>query len=480
MKRQLPLLFIVLFILSAVPSEAKKIPFTIDGAQFRYDDTHSVWEFYYSFPDTSVKYIRSESRKKYVGSLQISLQISSVSLGIVEQKKWIVDNYSDTIIRNHEQNLIGQKAFVLAQGQYTVDVEIYDVNDTVSQAKATLQLIVRSIAKNSIALSDIELATQIAPQASMAGSNFNPSFAKNSFFVVPNPTHEFIGTEPMLSVYSEIYNAKTFARDSIHVEYKILDGAKREQFSVQFIRPALADAIVESTSLPLDGIPSGVYFLQLSVQSTKNSSDNSVALKKFYVLNPEVPVELAPVLTEDEQFHISEFATLDSNRVKEEFTKAKVLASQAEVQLYESLSDNTAKQKFLYRFWKQRDPKPETPENERLDEFRKAIKYANTYYSSILIKEGWRSDPGRILRKYGFPSQTNRHPQTSTTHPYEEWFFNNVQGGISFQFVDLKGFGNFIQVNSNAIGESRNEKWFEQYVKMFDTPSDEELIATPR
>ncbi|MBS1536563.1 MAG: GWxTD domain-containing protein [Bacteroidetes bacterium] len=480
MKLQLSLMTGLIVLFTNLSTEAKNIPFTIDGAQFQYDNTHDLWEFYYSFPDTALRYIQITDSKKYIGSLHITVQINSISSGIVEKKEWIVDNYSDTIIRSHNRNLIGQKSFILLPGQYSVDVEINDMNDTASRAKTSLQLLIKSFVKNSIAISDIELATQILSQQSNNLVNLNPSFLKNTLFVVPNPNHEFIGTAPVLSVYSEIYNAKIYARDSIRIEYKIIDGAKREQFIAQFYRVVISDGQVETTSLPLDGLASGVYYLQLSVQSIHNSVDKATALKKFYVLNPEMPVELAPTLSEDELFHISEFATLSEERVEEEFTKAKVLASQAEVQLYESLSENVAKQKFLYRFWKERDPKPETPENEKLDDFRKAIKHANTYYSNILIKEGWKSDPGRVLLKYGFPSQIDRHSQNSETKPYEEWFYNNIQGGISFQFVDLKGYGNYIQVNSNAIGESRNEKWFEQYVKMFESKTDEEMISTPR
>lgn len=471
MKKQLLLFCTMFLIVSTEHLEAKKIPFTIDAAQFRYDDSHSLCEVYYSFPDTALKYIRTINNNKYVGSLNITLEIRSASSGIIEKKQWIVDNYSDSIIRVHNLNLVGQKSFVLLPGQYTLEVEIYDVNDTTTHAKTSLQLIVRTVSKSSISLSDIELASQISSQTSVHNSQMNLAFAKNNLFVVPNPNHEFVGSEPVLSVYTEIYNAKLFAKDSIVIEYKILDGAKREQFTVQFLRAALADAQVESTSIPLDGLSSGVYYLQLTVRANKNVSDNTTGFKKFYVLNPEMPVELVSAKSEDELFHSSEFSTLSPGRVEEEYTKAKVLALNSEVQLYESLSDNVAKQKFLYRFWKERDPKPETPENERLDNFRKAIVHANTYFSNILIKEGWRTDQGRVMLKYGFPTQIDRHTNESGVRPYESWYFDGQQGGLQFQFVDLKGFGNYIQINSNGIGEPRNDNWFEQYVKMFDSPN---------
>ena len=115
MKNLLFLFIAVTAMLAAVGAEAKKIPFTVDAAQFRYDDTHSLCEFYYSFPDTALRYIKNGN--KYIGSLRINLQINSVSLGVVDKQQWISDNISDTLISKHQRNLVGQKSFILSPVQ---------------------------------------------------------------------------------------------------------------------------------------------------------------------------------------------------------------------------------------------------------------------------------------------------------------------------------------------------------------------------
>ncbi|MFN8358481.1 MAG: GWxTD domain-containing protein [Candidatus Kapaibacterium sp.] len=474
MKRYLTRLVLLgglLCIFSPVFLRGQHIPLTVDAAQFRYDDTHTLWELYYTYADTSVQYIPAKSKSGYVGSLYCKVVIHS-SVGIEAETEWIADNYTDERILSHSKNLIGQKSFILSKGQYSVDIFIKDVNDTSRSSHRSFPIVVHSFPQTKLTTSDMQIASSIEPTTERSASEHS-SFIKNNSVVVPNPAHECIGAAPNLALYAEIYNAATFIKDSIIVEYKILDGAKREQFALVFPKKVVGNAQVESVTIPLDALASGVYYAEMCVRSLHSSADSALNRVKFYVLNPEMPAELQRTFSEDELFQQSEFATLSPERVQDEFIKAKVLATQAEVQLFESLTEVPAKQKFLFRFWKTRDPREDTPENERLVEFRKAIQHANTYYSNILIKDGWRTDPGRVLRKYGFPTQIDRHPASSEARPYEEWLYGNIQGGVNFQFVDLKGIGNYVQVNSTANGEPRNDNWLQKYVLMFQTQDDQ-------
>jgi len=80
------------------------------------------------------------------------------------------------------------------------------------------------------------------------------------------------------------------------------------------------------------------------------------------------------------------------------------------------------------------------------------------------MREGWRTERGRAIIKYGLPTQRDVYYKTSENRAYEEWFYGNIQGGIYFYFVDLSGYGNFIQVHSTAWGEPRNDNWYNEYV----------------
>ena len=98
------------------------------------------------------------------------------------------------------------------------------------------------------------------------------------------------------------------------------------------------------------------------------------------------------------------------------------------------------KQEFFLRFWKSRDPNPNTKKNELMDEYFKRINYANANFSS-LSTNGWLTDRGRILIKFGQPDDIERHPFELESRPYEIWRYYTLRK--VFLFEDYTGFGDF-------------------------------------
>jgi GWxTD domain-containing protein len=155
---------------------------------------------------------------------------------------------------------------------------------------------------------------------------------------------------------------------------------------------------------------------------------------------------------------------MSDERVELEFQMCKFIASSDEVDKFNMLSQLEAKQRFLYTFWKSRDPDLKTPINENRIEFLKAIEHANTFFSVGDAQSGWKSDRGRVLLKYGFPSQRDEFPADNINRAYEIWHYDYLQGGVRFYFVDILGYKNFQLVHSTAIGEMVNPNWFNDYV----------------
>lgn len=472
-------LFFIAFLVPVICS-ARQIGCSLDFAQFRHNDAKTRWELYYSFPDTAPKYVRQDNGT-YIGSLYCRIEISSASLAQSLEKEWIVDNSLDAVPTNNNRNLVGVKSFILSPGEYNVKFNLRDINDTSSSSEITFPIIISTFAKNRLAMSDLQLVSFITPESVLKGKQINTQFVKNSLYVAPNPQKEYIGSSSMLTLYSEIYNAKKYLKDSMITDYRLFDGAKRQILRQTFSKSISADMQVETAQIPLSGLPSGLYYISLNVQPINGGVDTVTATEKFYVLNPAIPPQMLSPYTEDELFQSSEFATLSPERTEEEFQKAKYIATRQEIDLYNSLTETLAKQKFLYRFWKVRDPDPETFVNEKLEEYRENIRFADANYGNLQIKQGWKTDKGRILLRYGKPSQIDRYYSVAETRPYEIWFYSHLQGGIQFSFVDISAFGHFILVHSTAQGELRNEQWIDQYVRV--TPSsgtESELPSTPR
>jgi GWxTD domain-containing protein len=91
------------------------------------------------------------------------------------------------------------------------------------------------------------------------------------------------------------------------------------------------------------------------------------------------------------------------------------------------------------RFWKRRDPTPDTPENEFRDEFFARVRHADEQFS--VLGPGWRSDRGRVYIQFGPPDQVETRPMNLDTPAYEIWTY--LREGRQFVFVDYDGFGRY-------------------------------------
>ena len=124
---------------------------------------------------------------------------------------------------------------------------------------------------------------------------------------------------------------------------------------------------------------------------------------------------------------------------------------------FEKLKTNEEREEFIKIFWGQRDPDPDTEENEYREQYYERIAYANEHFSSG--KPGWMTDRGRIYIKFGKPDEIESHPAgglyqrmsyegcgSTTTYPFEKWFYRYIPGvrsGVEIEFVDPSGSGEY-------------------------------------
>lgn len=457
---------------------AKHIDCAIDFAKFQRSDGQILWEIYYSFPDTAARYVQ-QNDGSYLSSLYFRVELKSAVLQQPIVKEWIVDNVAQTANPEHTRNLVGVKSFLITPGEYSVHITLHDLNDSSTSADRIFTTVVAGFGRERLAVSDIQIASNILTVSELQNSRSNPQFIKNDLYIIPNPLKEFTGDSARLWLYAELYNAHTFLRDSLDADYRIYDGARRQIYRRTYRRATQSNSQAEIYTIPLENFPSGLYYISM-ILGKLDSPDTVIAMSKFYILNPKRPPMLRPAYTEDELFQSSEFATMSPERVEEEYQKAKYIAAKHEIELYESLTETLAKQKFLFRFWRERDPDHNTFINEKLEEYRELIRYADLNFSNMTFKQGWKTDKGRVLLKYGKPSQIDKYYNIADTRPYEIWFYSHLQGGVQFSFVDKNGNGLFVMVHSTAMGELRNDDWINMYVKIARGGAGTDLPSTPR
>ncbi len=469
MKRSI---FLILFLLSSFAHSvpAKRVNLSFDAALFRGEGKNLIWEIYYSFPDTLLKY-EYVNEGNYEGRLKIDLLLISSGLDTLTDS-WELKHTTKSPSKKLMQDLMGEKKYSVSPGKYEVVLKVRDVYDPSTKAEKKFKFTAESFPEKTIGISQIQLARFISADTTK-NDTWNKMFVKNNIYVVPNPEITFYGDNPILRGYYEIYNAATFGGDEIEISYRLDNALNKEIVTLNKSLKPYSDGMGQIVELSLDPLTSGLYFLTASiVNKTKNSNDTIRTKKRFYYINPEMPPEQLTKFIESGTFEQSEFSTMSDARLELEFQQAKYLATKDEKEKFEILETTEAKQRFLYRFWKLRDTDNQTPVNEKLVEYRRNIDYANKFFKVGELRDGWRTDRGRILLVYGQPTEIERFPQEGNNRPYERWFYAELRGGSEFFFVDRQGISNYLLVHSNMTGEMYDPDWFRNNVQIFRDNND--------
>ena len=88
---------------------------------------------------------------------------------------------------------------------------------------------------------------------------------------------------------------------------------------------------------------------------------------------------------------------------------ARFLLTPDERRAFSQLSDAVTRSEFVSNFWKARDPRPETPENEFREEFEKRAAFADAHFTEDEIR-GSVTDRGMVFVLLGPPTYVGRTP----------------------------------------------------------------------
>jgi GWxTD domain-containing protein len=115
---------------------------------------------------------------------------------------------------------------------------------------------------------------------------------------------------------------------------------------------------------------------------------------------------------------------------------------------------------FIETFWNQRDPTPGTPENEYRDELVKRFQYCNEFLGRNVVRDGWRTDQGRIYMILGPPQGIESFEASQGIVPCIAWsYYGDARRDLPPQFTLLfykrGGVGEFRLYDPVADGPSR-------------------------
>ena len=450
--------------MGALPCAAQlPIDINVEHATFKYDDAESIVEIYLGIGASSLVYVPQST--DYLAQLPIGfslLRATDVALeGTPEDTVWqhattLEFIVKDTLEVQEGMYYVRQVRTSAPPGEYELRVSVTAGSGEKVEARRDLIVPAYEVA-DGCAISDITLATSITQSADRSDP-----FFKNGLMIMPNTNHLFGEGMDRLWYYAEAYNTDCAASDK--GTYTLLAFISRANASMPVqelqkrssrqARPV--DVLVGS--FPLGSLPSGSYHLRLVLLNEANEAEREQS-RKFFVFNPSVSVEL-PESVVAETFETSEYAIMSPEELEKGIEHIRIIATETERQRLNRIRDPDARRRFLMEFWQVRDPDPNTAVNEYREEFYALLEYADERYSTG-NEEGWRSDRGHTLLKYGQPSTIEPRMYEAGLRPHEIWQYNTIagEGQAFFVFADLDGYGTFELIHSTVAGERKMADW---------------------
>lgn len=160
---------------------------------------------------------------------------------------------------------------------------------------------------------------------------------------------------------------------------------------------------------------------------------------------------------------------------REKFDEIRYVATDKELGEFSHLAPGQ-RDEWLEKFWKKRDPTPDTPVNEYKLEHYKRLRYAQKHFAWGKIA-GHKTDRGMIFIKYGPPTQLDSKVLGDVSvmggwysKPFEEWWYDYIPyvgTDFKFRFVDQYMTGEYVLVtryieSSNSPDQKREASRFEQ------------------
>jgi len=430
-----------------------KLAFDFDFAQFGYDSTSNYVEFYYSFDQSKLSLIENNNSFLVKAKLMVQLQNLENNEFIVN-KQWMLNNaIKDTANFKNAKSLVGVLGFVVPKGNYRLSISANDGMDKSLSFSKSEEFNVVPFIRDNFTISDVQLASNIKKE----GADKNSLFFKNTLEVEPNPTDLYSKHAPVLFYYSEVYNLlKSNSKDKLFLQKLIVNSNNDVIYNKKQKMFVNNKSIVEIGAINLKKYPTDTYKLTLIV-SDSNANRKVFSSKKFFLYNPDV--KLASTGAKAAKGFIgSQFAVYTMKECDDLFRRSRYIARQNEIDQYDSIDSLNAKRDFLYKFWRKRDPFPETRKNEALSDYLKRIAYVNKHFGTMQ-KEGFKTDRGRVYLEYGPPDQIDRYPNQTEQKPYEIWQYQSIEGGVIFVFADLTGYSDYELLTSTKRGEVRDDNW---------------------
>lgn len=442
---------------------AKNTAIYISVNEFLNAERENYLEIYFGIESQTLDYQANEEGA-FKGGLEILLSINQDStIFAADRFRILSPNYTDT--SELSDFLYHQEAFVLKPGNYTLNMEIVDINDP--EEKYTLEKnISLGLERFKADLSQVLFLEKFAP--AQEGSK---RYKRSGFEMQPiisSGTPYFPPSLKTLSFYLELYNLdqalgadedyllRYYLRDE-NTGQKLNNYASYSKKKAQAIDPVLA-------SFNIEELPSGNY--SLVVEAINKEGEATLSREYFFFRSNPGQQVLAGNFEEKNitGTFVARLGNLDSiyRFVEYLYPISTDLERTTQESLLQEAQEDQLKKYFL-AFWEKRSP---LQAQETWQEYYKEVRIANKLFSTGL-RAGYKSDRGRVWLTYGQPDNIDKRDMEPNMPPYIIWQYNNIatpytvpQNNRVFIFGEFEpSTREFQLIHSTAIGELQSRDW---------------------
>ena len=352
-------------------------------------------------------------------------------------------------------NFVDLKRFVVENGEYELEVQVKDVNQSKTPVIVKEKVMV-NFAPDGLNISDIQLI------ASMRKDSTGGMLNKGGFLLETLPYQLYSRETDKIYFYTELYDTDKYIGEDFAFHFRIeliYTNGRKKTMMQQTIRRKPTDILPVLMQKEIKNLSSGNYRLVVEIQD-KNQEVLASKSVLFQRSNPNVsqvilrnPAELKGKFVEK----------LDSQEVHYAL-KAMIPILESNERPYvngilRQKKYNEQKQ-FLYSYWAEQNEKNPQVIYDAYMEVARAVD--RKYHSGL--GEGFESDRGYTFLKYGRPNDIITVEDEPSAPPYEIWSYNSFpstgQQNVKFLFYNPSlAIGQFQLLHSTARGEVFNAQW---------------------
>lgn len=422
----LVLLAVLIGFVQPVSAQMVEADFEVDIVASRSDDglNSPKVDIYTRVPITQMSFINSSTG--FTAGYEVKLDAIEWSeddrlRNLVQSRIWnanvTVNSYLET--QSDSRHDFTTQTLAIDPGKYLFEFEVADRNSNRTYVRS-VPVTVREM-EGDVAVSDVTLID---------------SYDETDFTIVPRVNTRIGSDEAGFQIFYEIYS-----------------DAERELDVTRVVRRTRMDgtAPIIPTDMPEgEVVDSDIVVTQedlVNVTTATNQFIVTVPMEDLKVGAYSVELTISDPVTGEvfdnaERSFMVEWNGLASHiqNLEDAIAQMEYIAEARDLNFIREAPNEVERIKRFENFWDKRDPTPGTLRNERMEAYYYRINAANRNYG-VSITEGWRTDRGYVLVRFGEPDHIRRKPHSFDYEPYEIWTFERI--GRQFIFVDKTGFGDY-------------------------------------